>query len=66
MKIKGAWYPSSLPTQIVIQLPNSDLMHFNQTPFREVRESERNPACARRTCAPTVTSIQRVGMICTP
>jgi len=43
VKIKSAWYPPSMANRIVVELPDGELRHFNQTPFREVSEKELEP-----------------------
>lgn len=43
MRIKNAWYPPSMANRVAVELPNGQLKHFNQTPFREVQESELEP-----------------------
>ncbi len=40
MKIKKAWYVPQLPTYIVAELPDSELVMFRLTPFRSVTKEE--------------------------
>lgn len=43
MKIKNAWYPPSMANRVVVELPDGELRHFDQVPFRDVQESELAP-----------------------
>ena len=40
MKINGAWYVDALPTEIVIELQDGTLKHFNLTPFRHITDAD--------------------------
>lgn len=40
MIINGAWYVDELPTEIVAELQDGTLKHFNLTPFRHITETD--------------------------
>lgn len=46
MQIKGAWYKSQYPTDIVIMLSDNRIARFQQSPFREIAEEELEPTPA--------------------
>lgn len=43
MLINGAWYVDSLPTAVVVEMPNGKLFHFNLTPFRKISDADLKP-----------------------
>lgn len=43
MKIKKAYYPTSMPTEIVIEDTAGRYYHTALTPFRKIEESELKP-----------------------
>ncbi len=43
MKINGAWYVAELPTEIVVEMSDGKLFHFNLTPFRKISDADLKP-----------------------